>query len=395
MILYILFIILSLLFSLVFDNKQEKDKFEQFAFWFLCFYLICMAGFSYGLGGDKQYYLKAFNEMNASSLREYIVDQFFELSYMPLWSILNYFIKHLFNSFYLVQFTESLVINLTVCYYVRHYTQRHFLFLFLYFIAGLYFQFNTEVMREGFAISFGLIAMHQYMNKCYWGYLFCILIAFLFHVSALILLFFPLCTSIPITKKSLLLFFAICCFIRLLSVGICAYLKMIIPSEALLDKLDTYSSMSSNIYGFILILIRYLFIPFLIGYFLINTEKDDQVKATKQHLIAFQTAIGVLICGFGWGFSRFYNYVYIIYLIWIAEFLCTHLNKLHWQVIRVIIALILLYFPTSHMLTYLPSNQARLYELFVPYTSFLDEPTYDTSYREEIYKEALIPLDER
>ena len=50
---YVIFVMLTAYFSFRYDGIEEYDSHKQHRFWLMCFYLICLSGFSYGLGGDK------------------------------------------------------------------------------------------------------------------------------------------------------------------------------------------------------------------------------------------------------------------------------------------------------------------------------------------------------
>ena len=55
---YLIFIVLAVYFSYRYDGIEEYDSHKQHRLWLMCGYLICLTGFSYGLGGDKFVYMQ-------------------------------------------------------------------------------------------------------------------------------------------------------------------------------------------------------------------------------------------------------------------------------------------------------------------------------------------------
>ena len=71
---YLIFILLTAYYSYRYDGIEEYDSHKQHRLWLMCFYLICLAGFSYGLGGDKFTYMEEFEEYpnDFSEIKDYI-----------------------------------------------------------------------------------------------------------------------------------------------------------------------------------------------------------------------------------------------------------------------------------------------------------------------------------
>ena len=103
---YVIFIVLAAYFSFKYDRIEEYDSHKQHRLWLMCFYLVCLSGFSYGLGADKFTYLEEFDEYpdHFSDLDDIVYVCFMTRGQMPLWTILNMVCKVVFDSFYAVQF---------------------------------------------------------------------------------------------------------------------------------------------------------------------------------------------------------------------------------------------------------------------------------------------------
>ena len=215
---YVIFILLTAYFSYRYDRIEEYDSHKQHRFWLMCGYMVCLTGFSYGLGGDKFVYMREF-ETYPESLEEavdFIWIQFMLKGQMPLWTLVNAFAKVVFNSFYAVQLIQSAVVNIAVCYVASKYTHRYFLFMIVYFLTLQYFVFNTEIMREGFALAFVLVGMHGWLSGKKWLFFVALPIGLLFHISAVIALLF-LFAFFKVSWKTLFIAFFISFGIWLLS----------------------------------------------------------------------------------------------------------------------------------------------------------------------------------
>ena len=203
--------------------------------------------------------------------------------HMPLWTIVNMFSKVVFHSFYAVQLIESATINIAVCYVVSKYTHRYFLFLLVYFFSLQYFIFNTEVMREGFAMAFVLIGMHGWLSHKKWLFFLCVPIAALFHVAALTVLLFPF-MKFRISRYWIVYGLIIAFVIWLASDILLGKIMMTVAGGlgSIVQKVLFYSIKASNIVGFARSAFTYIIFPFIIMYSVVKNEEDEELKRKKE-----------------------------------------------------------------------------------------------------------------
>lgn len=391
---YLIFLALAAYYSFRYDWIEEHDSHKLHRLWFMCFYLICLTGFSYGLGADKFTYMEEFEQYpdNFSDAGDEIWAAFMFRGQMPLWTIVNLTCKSLFHSFYAVQLLESTAINITVCYLVSKYTHRYFLFLIIYFLSLQYFIFNTEVMREGFAMSFALIGIHGWLSGKKWLYFLTLPIGIMFHISASIVLLLPI-AKFKITWKTLLYAFATSFIIWGLSTIVLSRIFSVIAGGmgAFVAKALIYAVQATNIFGFIRFISTYLIFPFIIMYTVTLNEPSDEIRKRKEKLIAFMILLGI-IAGTMPGLIRFFNYVQIFYLIMLSDFIYTFTRSKDLFLIRVgtlagtILVIVMLY--TIHY----KSTNTYFYNFFYPYTCILNE-TDDVYIREVAHIEALVIED--
>lgn len=372
---YLIFILLAAYFSYRYDSIEEYDSHKQHRLWLMCGYMICLAGFSYGLGGDKFTYMDEF-EFYPSTFSEafnYIMTGLLTRGQMPLWTLVNIMCKSVFDSFYAVQFVQSAAINIAVCYIVSKYTHRYFLFLLLYFFSLKYFIFNCEVMREGFALAIMMIGMHEYMNDRKWLFYVLWPFALMFHVSAFIAILFPF-VNFKLSWKTLYIAIVLSFGFWLASDFIMGkVLSLAFGGEgAFAEKVMFYSLQASSFFGYLRYLLTYLIFPYIIMYFMILDEPNEEMKKIRIKLTSYMVVLSIIAISI-YPLARFYNYVQIFYLCMFADFLFVLLRKYEHIVIRVgtsiCTILLMFWFYFSHYET----TNTYYYDFFYPYTCILNE----------------------
>lgn len=372
---YLIFILLAAYFSYRYDSIEEYDSHKQHRLWLMCGYLICLTGFSYGLGGDKFTYMDEF-EFYPSTFSEafdYIMTGLLTRGQMPLWTLVNIFCKTVFDSFYAVQLIQSAAINIAVCFIVSKYTHRYFLFLLLYFFSLKYFIFNCEVMREGFALAIMMIGMHEYMNGRKWLFYVLWPFALMFHVSAFIAILFPF-VNFKLSWKTLYIAIVLSFGFWLASDFIMGkVLSLAFGGEgAFAEKVMFYSLQASSFFGYLRYLLTYLIFPYIIMYFMILDEPNEEMKKIRIKLTSYMVVLAIIAISI-YPLARFYNYVQIFYLCMFADFLFVLLRKYEHIVIRVgtsiCTILLMFWFYFSHYET----TNTYYYDFFYPYTCILNE----------------------
>lgn len=372
---YVIFVMLTAYFSFRYDGIEEYDAHKSHRFWLMCIYLICLSGFSYGLGGDKFAYMREFEEYpdKFGEVSDYIWIQFISKGQMPFWTLANLIAKSVFHSFYALQLMQSAAINTAVCYMASKYTHRYFLFLLLYFFTLQYFTFNTEVIREGFAMSFVLLGMHGYMTGRKWLFYLLMPIGAMFHISAVAALLFPLARFRMSWRR-----FGMLCVasfaIWLLSDILFGRVMMAVLGGMgkLVEKVVFYSLQASTFFGFLRSLITYLIFPFVIMFTVVQNETDEEQRRRMEQMLAYMIILGVLATSFA-GFVRLYNYTRTFYLVMLATFVYTIFREKRHLIIRLgtLAGTIFLLF-LQYTISYKTTN-TRYYDFFFPYTCILDE----------------------
>ena len=389
---YILFILLTFCLSLRFDGQAEYTRTKKVWYIIVGVYLVLLAGFRNGVGGDTQLYMQDFEYVPSTwgELNEFISDELTESGYMPGWSILVFLCKRWFDSFYAVQLAQALIVNIGILYLFRQYTTHIFLCTLLYGVSYVFFLFNMEVMREAIAVVLCGIGMHSYLRGEKWKFYLLVGISILFHISALVALLFPFVRLKQINIKTMIMAFFAALLLFLFSDVIVNYLPSLLGSSVnrIVEKIFLYSDVTLNLFGFLENAIRYLVINAGIVFFAQwSIGEDEQRQKDYIKYMSFYLIITVLICGFI-GFSRFRNYTLIFFLIMLTEFIYHYKSQLYTNaIIKLIVLAGFVFYTSRYYMTYYPGSHGYKYEFYYPYTSILDE-NVDTSKREDMHEES-------
>ena len=391
MIPYIIFIVMTIVLSVLYDGQEEYTREKKFWYGLVCLYLILLAGFRNGVGGDTQQYMQEFEMVPSAwgELMDFISEEVKYSAHMPGWSILIFLCKRWFDSFYAVQLIQALFVNIGIFYLFRQYTTHIFLCTLLYGISYAYFVLNMEVMREAFAVVLCGIGMHQYLRGTKWKFYLLVCLALLFHTSALVVLLFPLARFKQINVKTMIYAFIAALALFLLSDAFINYLPSLLGSVAnrTVEKIFVYSDITLNIFGFLENALRYFVIEAGMVYLAQwSLEEDEQTQQDYTRYMSFYLMVTVLICGFI-GFFRFKNYTLIFFLIMLTEFIYHYKSQLCTNaLIKVVILAGLLFYTGRYYTTPYPESHGYRYDFYYPYTSIIDEDV-DTSLRFDMYIE--------
>ena len=389
---YVLFILLTFGLSVIYDRQAEYTRTKKVWYIIVGIYLILLAGFRNGVGGDTQLYMSAFDDVPSSwgELNEFISDELLDSGYMPGWSVLVFLCKRWFDSFYAVQLAQALIVNIGILYLFRQYTTHIFLCTLLYSISYVFFLFNMEVMREAIAVVLCGLGMHSYLRDEKWKFYVLVGISLLFHISALVVLLFPLARFKQINIKTMVMAFFASLSLYLLSDVIVNYLPSLLGTvvNRNVEKIFLYSDITLNLFGFIENTIRYLVINAGIVFFAQSSlGEDEQRQKDYAKYMSFYLIITILICGFI-GFSRFRNYTLIFFLIMLTEFIYHYKSQLYTNaIIKLFVLAGFVFYTGQYYTTYYPGSHGYKYEFYYPYTSILDGDV-DNSKREDMHEES-------
>ena len=389
---YFVFIVLTLVFSLIFDREEGYHGVKGIAYGAMCLMLVLIAGLRDGLGGDTFFYQRNFEYWYEGALQGDLFSTLkWELThsgYMPLWSLTNMWVRTFTGSFVVYQLLQALVVNGVVCWVVSRHTNRGFMFLLFYFLLGTYFLFNTEVMREGLAIAMALVGIECYTSGhkgLFWVFA---VLAFGFHMSAVVVFIYPFfrvkMTWATIGWASLAAF---------LVWGLSDILLTVMVShsnslpEFLSLRMQGYAALATNFKGFLRYLLHFLLIPSVLILFAMQGEMDEAERAWREKMIAFFIPLALVAVSIA-GFTRFTNYVMVFELMVLAEVARTLFEEQRHLLVRAgaVVGFVVLY--AWSLMQYYPQNDFYMYEFYTPYTSVFHPDEVEKGRREMAHLES-------
>lgn len=384
---YLIPLTLAAIWCVKYDRQAEMDSHKSHRFWLLCIILSLITGLSYALGGDKQTYLDEFELYSThwDELANTIKMGLLIRGQMPGWVIINYVVKILFGSFYVVQLIEAFFVNIVVFYTAQKYTQRVFLFALLYCFTFTYFVFNTEVMREAFAIGFFLLGAETMFRKKWVATICLFAMAMLFHISAIVVFLLPF-MRIRITPKRFLYILLASALFWLASNFLFKFLVAALLGQegALVEKVLLYSTFSTGPIAFVIYAAIYLAAPFWIMHLgMRESAADPELIRRKEQFIAYYLCIAIIVPAF-LPLARFLNYPRVIFLCLTADLLYRLFASKRHFITKLVCILLTWGYSSYQYIAINPITNSRFLDLFFPYTSILNED-YDRSHRKDLH----------
>ena len=256
------------------------------------------------VGTDSEMYSRVFTD-NISA-ESFVFDPRLEIGY----STLVYFIQSIDKEYYLLFLFTSLIIVFNNLVSIRKYSRDFVLSVYLYICLGFYtFYFNT--LRQAIAMSILMLGINFLINKKLFSYLFIVLLASLFHRSALIMLLFYVIVhyiKIRIELKAILAF----TISTLISSSVLIYMASVN------DKYSSYVESSDKAGGYSYILL-YALIALIFLYFgrKIRTI-DKEYKIFEQiYVCGICFCIPLILLGTNPSGPKRVVYYFLMYLIFI------------------------------------------------------------------------------
>lgn len=320
---YILLVLLIIINAILFQKNNKKIYSI-----IICVLLTLVAGLrDYSIGNDTVSYLGFFNNV----LYNYQTSRF-ERGFVYL----MLFIKKIFNNYTVFLLASSIFFNSAICKLIRK-ESPNMLISFLIFFLGRFFFSEMNIMRQFIAIGIIIVGFKYIYNRNFIKYLLCVILASLFHKSALINIILYFIFDIKITKKigAILTLCSLTMFLFFQKVINYIVLKFNIYEE----YVDVY--LNSNKLGSLLnFLICFMIIIYVL--FIIKKEKKKSKKENFYLWLLILSTISSFLSIRMSVLSRIQNYFDIFIIIIIPLFTEKIKNKI--IVYLIIIIFYILYF---------------------------------------------------
>lgn len=389
---YFLFIVLTLVFSLIYDREEGYHGVKGIAYAAMCLMLVLIAGLRDGLGGDTFFYQRNFEYWYEGAMDNELLSTLrYELThsgYMPLWSLTNIWLRQYSDSFVAYQILQALFVNGVICWVISRHTDRGFMFLLFYFVLGTFFLFNTEVMRESIAIALGLLGIECFTSGHKWAFWLCAALAFGFHISAAVLVIYPF-LRIKMTWATIAWASAAALAVWVVSdilMSLAVNHGSVLP-DFLKLRLEGYSALATNIKGFARYWLHFMLVPAVLILYSMQGKISEYEVEWRERMVGLFFPLAIIAASIA-GFTRFTNYVVVFELLALAEVARTLLEEQKHLLVRggAVLAFMVLY--AWSLLEYYPQNDFRMYEFYTPYTSVFNKDDVVRSRREVAHWES-------
>lgn len=182
---YLFTLALVMFFSYLVD-KKEIQKYKFFFLFLVILSLILISGFRVDttLYSDEWNYRHAFNSYDGMPFKNLKLNLFNE----PGFIFLNWILANVFHNSQSLILVTSIITNTLITLFIYRYT-KHFTFsMFLYISSGSFFS-SMNIIRQYLAIAIILSGFKYIEEKNLKKFLIIVFIAFLFHKSAIIMIF--------------------------------------------------------------------------------------------------------------------------------------------------------------------------------------------------------------
>lgn len=376
MIYFFVLVIIALL-GIKYDLNGKKTNILC-GVWMVLFLLIMIAGLRFLIGSDTINYFTTFKQTPPINLISY--SSFYNTRYQPGFVTFVSLCRFINDNFVVLQLFHAIIINICIYRFIKNNSRIIFLPLAFYLIIN-YLEFNTEILRESLSIAVSLSAFEFLKRKKYIAFSLAIFIALNFHISAVIVIIYPLCNIIKYSNKQIIAISAISLILPFLYSkipGLSDFLNGLLGQDELVNRYSSQElNQDLNVFYFLFLFFRFAFIPLWI----LNVIHRNYGEFKYTGFIYAYIILQVLGM-YSYAFYRFANYFVPFYWILLGEFTYLSINrnaqtrKLKLASLCFILSIVIMVYQRDQ-LKFNPNTYMYQYERYFPYKSVISiENTY-------------------
>lgn len=381
---YLLLLIIALVCSLHFEYAANMSNNRRYTLaptasliWcMLLLMFIAVGGFrDVSIGGDTMQYFRAFRK--TPSLPDMSMNFLDSSRYQWLFNFFLSVIKFITDDFVIVQICHVSIVNIIIFWFFKSQAPKVAFMCLVFYLILNYIEFNTEIMRESIAVCLGLISFVSFKKKKFLLSLGLALLAFGFHLSAVVLILFPLISRIKYSKFTIRAFIAIGVCLMVIFPMVSTYTDLI--QEFLSDQSENVGNLyknydsteidsSFNLNYFLLLFFKTLLFP-AIGLSLLKEKSNRYIG-----FVLFYSIL-MLMSAYTYGFYRFGNYLAPFYIIFLSNYCYAIIKRFRDPkpnriVLASVFVILVLYMFQGYQLKKAPDG-SLLYERYVPYKTIV------------------------
>lgn len=310
-----IFILLSIILAISACKYTEyKPVKNRKLLTFILFLLIVIPAIRFRVGGDTLIYMDEYVDMpNLKQLTAYL--SFYSGRYQYLWMLFVASLKSISSEFLLLQIVLSIIVNCSFFYAIKRETRYIFIALLLYFVHT-YFYLNFEALRESLAICIFILFGLPFIRKRQWGhYGISVMIAYLFHDSAIILVALPFVYNQKLNSRWILFLVVLAIFLISIYGNIEPYLRMLslknLSSERLfyIEKMDLFNV------NYVIVKLGY---RVLLPAYVFFVCQRNKIKTSIDSFLMFYLIVGIISTCLP-AFGRLSDYQLFFSIVYFSE----------------------------------------------------------------------------
>lgn len=366
-----LFILIFLIYCVYFYDIQGKTSGKKMSMFFVFLSFVLLSTLRFRVGGDALFYEDIFPELPYLQDYLYFVQHTNFLDYQPLWILFVSLSKTISNEIVLFQLLHSLIFNIALLIFLKKYSLKPFSVLTILFVSLLYFYYSFEIQRETVGISIFMISIKYLEERKWLIYYLLSFLAFMFHISAVLLFLLPFMSYIKFNQVLLWVTLFSSVLVYIFRDAILNLIISLLFIDTMRDKMEVYAEFEFSALGFWAFYSVRVFL--LIPIMLYNVKNGLHENRFRWFYPTF--FVVSVMAQFFVGFERLLNYLFPVYLILIADFFYAYYPKIENKLQKSFIsgAIILhVFFIMSYKLFFTNDYGQRYASLFFPYTSIFN-----------------------
>lgn len=176
--------------GIIFYDAQGRTVNRKWLYWSICAYVTLLFGLRYRIGWDTLNYMHYYSTFPDFSHFSRAFTE--EYDYMqPGFKLLWLMTRSISDDFWVFQIIHTTFVNVVIMWFIKNHTKYWFTNTLIYLVCYCMY-YNTEIMRESISICIFILSYRYMITHKYIKYYIGVFIAIMFHVSATLLLFYPI-----------------------------------------------------------------------------------------------------------------------------------------------------------------------------------------------------------
>lgn len=361
-------IFLMLLFGVYFFDIKRHDTGKNFFLYTVFFALTLMVSLRYRVGGDALFYENYFLRMPELKMYFNFLLNDNYLNYQPLWILLVSISKTVVDNIIFFHFIYALIFNLILLLFLRKFTEKPFSVMLIFFITLLYFYFSFEIQRQTMAIAVFLLSLKCLEDKKWLNYFLLAIVAYLFHVSAVLLFALPMLGLIKLQKVHVAIVLVASFVLFFFRFELLEFIKPLLVNDYIKLKMQAYSEVQFSTLGFwAFFTVRVLLFLPLLFFSMSPVYKEKRFKWFYPTFFLFSVSAQFFV-----GSERLLNFIIPVYLVLVVDFFYNYYPNIQKKLTKLFIgsAIVLhVFFMLTYKVFVVNDHGQRYVSVFFPYNS--------------------------